>query len=239
MRSLLFLISLLLIVSLPASAQDDMETKGAEDDQFFLQSPSEGTQQMNLGSHTAFSLIFDDLDSKLVMDTWKAFIKEYKGKTKKVKRSSELFSEDVQAAILGPNNVDIYSLIEKKGSGSTISIWVDQGGGFVNSTDNADGADGVTFFLNEFQKDLNVEKIKVHLDEQEKELKSRERDYSKLQSANEKMHKQIADWQEKIAEAEGDIETNLSEQSEAEKMIQEQKDKVHAVQVKLAKAEAQ
>jgi len=239
MKSLLSFLALSLFIAMPASAQDDMEAKGADDYQFQLQSPSEGTQQMNLGSHTAFSLIFDDLDSKLVMDTWKDFIKEYKGKTKKVKRSSELFSEDVQAAILGPNNVDIYSLIERKGSGSTISIWVDQGGGFVNSSDNADGADGVEFFLNEFQKSLNVERVKIDLNEQEKELKNRERELSKLQSANDKMQKQIADWQEKIAKAEGDIETNESEQTDAEKMIQEQKDKVHAVQVKLAKAEAQ
>lgn len=241
MRSLFLFLSFSLVIgsSFAQELVGDLETKGVDEQQFTLQTPSEGTQLMSLGSHNAFSLVLDGVESKLVMDTWKDFIKGYKGKTKKVKRSSELFSEDVNAAIIGPNSVDIYSLVEKKGDGSVVSVWFDQGGSFINSADHADGGDGVVFFLNEFQKKVNVEKIKIELSDQSKELKERERVLAKLQSANEKLHKQIEDWQSKIVKAEADIESNVSNQADAEQMIQDQKDKVHAVEIKLAKAEAQ
>ncbi|MBX2814786.1 MAG: hypothetical protein KTR24_02270 [Saprospiraceae bacterium] len=238
MRTYILAFLFILSSSLFLGAQDELTTKGA-DAEFYIQAPSEGTRSMSLGSHNAFSIVLDDSDSKLVMDTWKSFLKNYKGKTKKVKRSSELFTEDAQAAILGPNPVDIYSLIEKKGSGSILSVWVDAGGAFVSSDDNVDGADGVQFLLDEFQKALHVEHVSLELKEEEKELKNRERILAKLQSANEKLHKQIADWEEKIVKAEGDIETNVQEQAEAEKMIQDQKDRLHNVEVKLAKAKAQ
>lgn len=236
MRILTFILALLTFGMV--HAQKDMETKGVDMD-FSRQSPSEGLQDMSLGDHTAFSLVLDDADDKLVMEVWKDFLKQYGGKTRKVKRSSELYTDDAQASVLGPNPVDIYSLVDGKGSGSVLSIWVDAGGSFVNSEDNPDGADGVEFLLDEFQKSLHVRQVENELKEQEKELKDRERMLAKLEAANDKLHRQIADWQDKIAKAEGDIEVNVTEQADAEQLIQDQKDLLHQIEVKLAKAKAQ
>jgi hypothetical protein len=84
---------------------------------------------------------------------------------------------------------------------------------------------------------LNVENIKIELKNEENRLKDLEKDLSKLERLNEKYLKDIEEWKAKIAENETLIETNIQDQSDMRKTIDNQKETIRQVEVKLAKAE--
>ena len=79
--------------------------------------------------------------------------------------------------------------------------------------------------------------IKLELKDEEKNLKDLERDLTKLEKLNEKYHKQIEDWKAKIAENEQLIDQNLLDQEGAQRAIDDQKEVIRSVEVKLANAE--
>ncbi len=197
----------------------------------------EGEMTMNLGVNNGFALDLPDYDSKFAMSTWRDYLKQFKGKTKKVKRSSELFTDDATISYLSSNTIDIYSKVDKSGGGSELEIWFDLGGAFLSTEVHEEAAEGVGLFLDGFQKKLNVESIKMELASEEKELKSLESKLKKLHSLNERYHREIESWKEKIAANEDKIAVNIQDQADMEGAIEGQKKKVKDVEVKLAKAE--
>ena len=203
---------------------------------FFAQDIEEMMASMSLGEHNAIVMQMP-YESKFADNIWKDYLKEFKGKTKKVKRSSELFTDDANISYISNNTVDIYSVIESSGDGSQLKLWMDLGGGFVDSENFPDAYEGVKVLLQGFEKQLNVENIKQELKNEENRLKEIEKELAKLQRLNEKYHKEIEDWKAKIAENETLIENNVVEQSDVQKSIENQKETIRQVEVKLAKAE--
>lgn len=202
----------------------------------FAQDIDEMMASMSLGDHNAIVLHMP-YEAKFADNIWKDYLKNFKGKSKKVKRSDEVFTDDANISYISNNTVDIYSVIQSDGDGSELKLWMDLGGGFVDSQNFPDAFEGVKVFLQGYEKALNVENIKVELKNEENRLKDLERDLSKLERLNEKYHKEIEDWKAKIAENESLLEKNVIDQDEAKKMIDDQKETIRQVEVKLAKAE--
>lgn len=203
---------------------------------FYAQDIEEMMASMSLGDHNAIILHLP-YEAKFADNIWKDYLKTFKGKSKKVKRSDEVFTDDANISYISNNTVDIYSVIQSDGDGSELKLWMDLGGGFVDSQNFPDAYEGVKVFLQGYEKQLNVENIKLELKNEESRLKDLERDLSKLERLNEKYHKEIEDWKAKIAENESLIEKNVMEQDDAKKMIDDQKEMIRQVEVKLAKAE--
>ncbi len=197
----------------------------------------EGTMDMSRGVNNGFSLELPDYDHKFATLIWRNYIKGFKGKTKKVKRSTELFTDDADISYLSTSAVALYCKIDRAGNGSSISVWIDMGGAFIDSENHGDATEGVELLLQGFQKELNVEQVKRELAAEQKELKSLENKLRKLRSLNERYHKEIENWKKKIADNEEKITTNNSDQSEMESTIESQKAKVKDVELELAKAE--
>lgn len=204
--------------------------------QTWAQDIDEMMATMSLGEHNAIVLHLP-YEAKFTDNVWKDYLKDFKGKTRKVKRSDELFTDDANISYISNNTVDIYSLVESSGDGSDLKIWMDLGGGFADSQNFPDAFEGVKVFLQGFEKKLNVENIKIELKNEETRLKDLERDLSKLERLNEKYHKEIEEWKAKIAENESLIETNFNDQSDLKNTIEQQKETIRQVEVKLAKAE--
>ncbi|MBK8502292.1 MAG: hypothetical protein IPL46_08820 [Saprospiraceae bacterium] len=203
---------------------------------FYAQDIEEMVAAMSLGQQNAMIL---DLpyDVKFAEGVWKDYLKEFKGKSKKVKRSDEVFTDDASISYISTNTVDIYSIVQKNGDGSQLKLWMDLGGGFVDSERFPDAYEGVkTMFLG-FEKLLNVENIKIELKNEETRLKDLEKDLSKLERLNEKYLKDIEDWKAKIAENETLVVTNIKDQGDMKKTIDDQKETIRQVEIKLAKAE--
>ena len=134
----------------------------------------EGEISMNLGVNNGFTLDLADYDYKFTSSTWRDYLKEFKGKTKKIKRSSELFTDDATISYLSSNTIDLYSKVDKSGGGSTLEVWFDLGGAFLSTEVHEEAAEGVALFMDGFKKKLNVESIKLELNSEQKELKSLE-----------------------------------------------------------------
>lgn len=203
---------------------------------FFAQDIDEMMSSMSLGEHNAIVLDMP-YDAKFADNVWKDYLRQFKGKSKKVKRSDELFTDDANISYISNNTVDIYSVVSSSGDGSQLKLWMDLGGGFVDSQNFPDAFQGIKVLLTGYEKELNVENIKIELKNEENNLKEMERNLSKLERLNEKYQKEIEDWKAKIADNESLIEQNGKDQDEAKKMIDSQKETIRQVEVKLAKAE--
>ncbi|NND33427.1 MAG: hypothetical protein HKN76_12620, partial [Saprospiraceae bacterium] len=134
--------------------------------------------------------------------------------------------------------VDLYSFIEKAGDGSQLKLWMDLGGGFVDSENFPDAYEGLRAMLQGFEKELNIENIKVELKHEENRLKELERDLVKLDKLRERYLKEIESWKEKITKNEELIQVNDQDQIDIKVTIEKQKETVKEVEIKLAKAES-
>lgn len=202
----------------------------------YAQDIQEVKANMSLGEHNALLLALP-YDVKLSDQVWKDYLKTFKGKSRKVKKSDEVFTDDASISYISNNTVDIYSLVEKSGEGSQLKMWMDLGGGFVDSQNFPDAFEGVKVFLRGFEKQLNVENIKIELKNEENRLKELEKELVKLERLNEKYHQEIEEWKAKIAENESLIDTNVKEQTDVNHTITSQKEVIRKVEVKLSKAE--
>jgi hypothetical protein len=194
-------------------------------------------KSMSLGLHNAIVLSIPDYDSKFANNVWRDYIKSFKGKTKKVKRSKEYFTDDARIMGVSTNTVDMYWIINSAGNGSTLTLWTDLGGAFLNSEEHSNEYEGMAVMLLGFEKQLNVENIKVELKAEESELKELEKKLARLEKLNDKYHKEIEDWKRKIIENEEKIEINIQDQGSMRMAIDKQKESVRGVEIKLAKAE--
>ncbi len=201
------------------------------------QAIDEEMKSMSLGSHNAIVLSIPDYDSKFANNVWRDYIKSFKGKTKKVKRSKEYFTDDARIMGVSTNTVDMYWIINSAGNGSTLTLWTDLGGAFLNSEEHSNEYEGMAVMLLGFEKQLNVENIKVELKAEESELKELEKKLARLEKLNDKYHKEIEDWKRKIIENEELIEINIQDQASMRMAIDKQKESVRGVEIKLAKAE--
>ncbi len=201
------------------------------------QAIDEEMKSMSLGSHNAIVLSIPDYDSKFANNVWRDYIKSFKGKTKKVKRSKEYFTDDARIMGVSTNTVDMYWIINSAGNGSTLTLWTDLGGAFLNSEEHSNEYEGMAVMLLGFEKQLNVENIKVELKAEESELKELEKKLARLEKLNDKYHKEIEDWKRKIIENEEMIEINIQDQASMRMAIDKQKESVRGVEIKLAKAE--
>lgn len=199
---------------------------------------SESLETMSLGQQNA--LVVDlPYTQKFALNVWRDYIKDFKGKTKKVKRSDELFTDDATVSYLSSNTVDIYSVIDRDGSeNSTLKLWIDLGGGFVSSNTFPDAYEGSVSLVEGYQKMLNVEDIKLELKAEQSKLKDLQRELTKLERLNDRYHKEIETWKEKIAKNEELIVTNVEDQESAREDIDSQAEAVKAVEIKLANAES-
>jgi hypothetical protein len=200
---------------------------------------AEETRVMSVGSQPALTIILPGADMKFADAEWKEYMKSY-GKMTKVKQSKENLVEGAQILdIGGVNRLNVYSISEAVAEGSKMIVWIDMGGGFINSsTFPKEYAEAVKFMQN-FGHKVKVDQIAIDLDGQQKTLTKFESNLTKLQRENDNLHKVIEDAKKRIAEAELDIVKNLEEQDLAQKEIDAQKTTVQTVQKKLEEVKAQ
>ena len=200
---------------------------------------AEETRVMSAGSQPALVITLPGADMKFAETEWKEYMKTY-GKMTRVKQSKESLVEGAQILdIGGVNRLNVYSISEAAGEGARMVVWIDMGGGFVNSTTFPNEYAESVKFLQSFAHKVKVDQIAIDLDAQQKALTKCQSNLTKLQRENDSLHKIIEDSQKRIAEAELDIVKNLQEQDLAQKEIDAQKTTVETVQKKLDQVKAQ
>ena len=194
----------------------------------------EGDKSMSQGVYNALSIELPNVKERTVEKMWKKYIKEYGGKTKRIRKKDEYFTNDAEiVAIGGSNTVDVYARVAEAGDDVYLTVWFDLGGSFLSSTEHPVQYPEAEKILMRFAIDVAKKLTQEELDDELKNLKKLERVLSKLKRANNGYHRDIEKAKERIIKAESKIQTNDQEQIDAVENIEEQKAIVKEIQKRL------
>lgn len=193
----------------------------------------EAQKAMSTGVETAFSIVIPDASEKSMEKIWKSYMKPYKGKTKKNRKTSEIFTDNATIPELSSNSVDVYVKMNEVNGEVLLSVWFDLGGGFLSSETHPDKVNAAQIFVLQYALAVSKKATGDELKNEEKNLKKLEKDLARLEKENSTLHKNIEMYKKKIEEAEASIKNNETEQVDKKDEIENQKEKVGDVKKKL------
>jgi len=217
---LLFIVAIFLATSVKLSAQI-----------------SEDEKSMSMGVKNALVLQIPEAKQKFVKKLWKKYLKQFKGKTKRVKKADEMRTSGARIVeIGGSSEVDLVSRVSGTGGGDVeLIMWVNMDGDeFLSSYNHPDRYTEAEKILMRFGLEVTREKIKIELKDEENRLKKYNKDHKKLKRNNANYHREITIAQEKIKKAEANIVQNEIEQETMRATIESQKDLIEEVKKRLS-----
>ena len=218
------------LFSTPSVSHAQLTAKGGA----ALSSVREGERVMSQGSKNALTVDLPKTTLKEAEKLWKDYAKQFKGDTKKDKKTDEWFTDNAFiAAIGGANTIDMYTKFSESGDITTVGLWIDLGGAYVDSKAFADKYAEAEKILQNFALTVVREQTKKQLSDQQDDLKKMEKAEKKLEDKNADLLKDIENWKKKIIQAETDIQTNLKQQEEQKAKIEGQKKLVDEIGKKL------
>lgn len=182
---------------------------------------------MSLGKQTGVYIEVEDGDKDDVKDLWEDYMKDF-GKTKRNKKADEYYSQDARIPLIASSgNVDMYAKFEEGKNQATAYFWAVVNGEFV------DDSQGLKTFINDFYLEARKEVINKEIEKQEDVLKDLDKDMGKLVKKNNGYHQDIEKAENKIREAEENIEKNLNDQDEMQTELIKQKEILEMIIEKL------
>lgn len=196
----------------------------------------ERNESMSLGSNSALVVQLNGVDDKLAGKVWEKFIDDYyNGKTEWQRKQKEWFTDNINIpAIGGATPVDLHARTEGKTDVKFI-VWVNMGASFLNSSAYPEQYAEAEKIMNQYLVEVQKEKTRLELEDQEKELKKLEKELEKLITAKDRAEKEIQKAEETIKKATAEIEQNVKDQELARQKIETQKQTVDTVKDKLSK----
>ena len=193
----------------------------------------EAQKAMSTGVETAFSIVIPDASEKDMEKIWKSYMKPYKGKTKKSRKTNEFFTDNATIPELSSNSVDVYAKMNEVNGEVLLSVWFDLGGGFLSSETHPDKVSAAQILILQYALEVSKKATGDELKSEKKNLKKLGKELTKLEKVNTKLHQDIEMYKRKIKEAEANIKKNDAEQVNKNEEINNQKEKVEGVKKKL------
>ncbi|MBP7821383.1 MAG: hypothetical protein KA010_00575 [Saprospiraceae bacterium] len=195
----------------------------------------EELRSMTTGNNNSFSIAIKGVDKKLVDKEWENFVKEYKGKTKRNKKTGIYFTDNAYIVGLGgANTVDLYASSAIVADSIVLTLWVDLGGSYLNSKDHLDKIIEVQNFLKRFSVKVRRITIEQLISDEEKKYKKLESNLDKLKNENENLRRDIDKAQKVIRDSEGGIIKNDQEAESTKKALDAQSTLILSIKKKLA-----
>lgn len=196
----------------------------------------ESERMMSFGSRPCFRMEFEATEVGAIESVWKQFAKDnFNAKLKKVK--GEWTANKLHAGFMGDDAFTIYSTIEKEGERTALNIWVDAGAYFLNRRDSRVRTEEMLRSLRQCYFDIRREAIGREIKAQENQLKELEAKQKKLTRDNTELQHNIEMWESKIQKAKQDIvnnevsqETNLVEQENQQRLLEETRRRLENVE---------
>ena len=184
---------------------------------------TEGSKSMVEGTYNAYTVKLENVEPNDAEDGWKDFMKEFKAKVKKDKKSKIHFSNNVQMPSISSNPVDIYaSIIGEKGGSSTVSVWFDTGSGYVNSIDMEAQSETANSLIIEYATKVMRKHAEEIQKNEEKLLKDLNKDAKNLEDKNKDLREDIAKAKANILKWEKELEQNEDDIKKKAKAIESQ-----------------
>jgi len=191
----------------------------------------ENNLQMSLGIQNGLSITIPDADEDLIDKVWKKYTKDFGKLARNKKAKEEYINDAVIQSINGSNAMDIYVSSEDNG----LTAFFDLKNGFLSSAANPKEYKGASEFMQEFSYEVQREKTRMELEDEQDKLKKLDKKMRDLLSDNKSYYKDIDEANAKIKKAEANIITNEKNQDLTRSEIANQTKAVEAVQQKLSK----
>ncbi|WP_235297640.1 hypothetical protein [Portibacter marinus] len=188
--------------------------------------------QMSLGDKNALVVDIQNVDKKQLESFFKDYFREY-GKVKYNRKASEYYITEAELKPVSNDKVDVYAKMEDLNKAARLMVWIDNGTGFLNSTDHEKAYDAAAGMLVDF--DIYVEKslIEEELKDAERALDKMERDARQLEKDEEKYKETIEDAKKKITEMQEALVENERAQDDKSSEIKIHKEAIEEIREKL------
>lgn len=217
MKKSIILFGLLLVVTISFA---QMQAKGVTE----LPTIEETEKTMSKGNNSAFFIQVNGTSKGDLEKEWKNFTKGYKAKAKQDRKSKEWLADDAKITALSDNSIDMYADIRYESKdNSSIYVWFDLGGAFVNSETHQEAAKEAEKVLQKFVVQIYKHQAEGVLKGEEKTLSGLEKGLKKLEKDNRDYYKKIEEAKELIAKMEKNIEQNEIDQKKKGEEIDAQK----------------
>lgn len=194
----------------------------------------ESEEPMSAGTQNALVVVLEVTSTKLAEKVWKDFVKDYGGKTKKVKGDENLSSGVEIVGINGVTPISLYSRAATNADGNVELIaWFNLGDEYLSSSRKAQYNEAESVLL-KFAHAAKVESTQEEMEAAEKKLKSFENEMDKLKRQNSGYHKDIEEAEKKIEVAKENIVKNEEQQADATQKIDLQKQLVEEIKRRLS-----
>lgn len=190
-------------------------------------------KSMSEGNHNSFSINLPKSEKKEIEKSWAKFLKKYKGKTDKIKKTEEYLTDDAKIESMSDNTVDIYSQVNQEGEDTQLTVWYDLGGAYLSSETHPEKVTIANAMLDAFALTVAVANVEETLKEEEKSLKKLNGDFKGLEKDKVKLEEEIKKCEKKIEEAKAAIVENEAAQVAKQEEITSQEGVIEKVKTTL------
>ncbi len=194
----------------------------------------EKRESFTVGSVSAITITIPYGEEKEVEKELKNELKKWKGK---LSVKNEFFLDDVVIKEFGENSFDVYGKIYEEGDNVQISISIDLGGAYLNSSAHPEKFKVMYDRLNVLGNKITQEVLEDRLKEEEKSLDKLEKELDKLVSKKNDLVSQISYAKSDIAGAQTHIDHADSSTDEGKKTINKSENKINNAESKIRDAE--
>ncbi len=195
----------------------------------------DGDEAMSFGNQSSMTVMLEVTDKKMAEKVWKDFMKDFGGKTKKMKGGNEDLTTGAEiVGINGVNPLEIYSnAVEGVDGYVEFTVWFNLGDEYLARNRKAQFLEAEKMLL-KFAHETKKEHTRNELEDAEKKLKSLDNDFDKLKRQNDNYHKTIEEAERRIQEAKDNIVTNEQQQADTSQKMDLQKELVEEIKRRLS-----
>ncbi len=166
----------------------------------------EAKRFMSQGQNNALVVSLQKSDKDEVEKEWMKIVKEFGGKTKKIAKTGEIFTDNANIPAMSRNTVDVYALIEERGPDAELVVWFDLGGAFLASDMHTTRFPYAEKLLGDMSLKVSEAAMEEELLKQEGQLKKLADKLNELRTQKGEITNEIMKYVDKITEAKNKIE---------------------------------
>jgi ribosomal protein L13E len=190
----------------------------------------ESEDLMSAGFRNSFSIRLPSGDKRLVARVWKDYVStHFDGRTKYDRKAKEYVTANAKIGPISPSQTLLIGKPEKMGDATHFTIWLDNDGEQVSSRSNRSHAREAYSILEDFALEIEREKVRLHLEGEQKNLRKMETQLRRLENANTRYYREIEMAKARILKMEENIVQNEADQIKAQEEINQQHELVKGV----------
>ena len=167
----------------------------------------EAKRFMSQGQNNALVVSLKKSNKSEVEKEWMRIVKAFGGKTKKISKTGEIFTDNADVSAMSRNTIDIYALVEERGPDAELVVWFDLGGAFLSSEMHTTRFPYAEKLLNDMALRVSEAAMEEELARQESMLSSLSEQMKKLREDKAEYTNEIMKYVDKITESKNKINT--------------------------------